>query len=474
VVIMYKKILVAVDGSEHSSLAIDAAISMAKTCNASITGCHVYAADLHRVRFVEMEPGLPEDYQEEGKLNELRGTHDEIIGDGMKVISDAYLAPLEKLANEANLPYEGSTPQGRNYVELLKLIQNGGYDLVVMGACGFGRSSRANIGSVAERVLLLAHSADVLLVRKPMPDTGPMLVGIDGSANSYSAMDRAAELASSFGLALKAASVYDPFFHLGVFGKITEALPEEQRAKFNFAAQEKLHDEIIDKGLEKIYRDGLDRALLMAKDAGISANGSVLTGKVFDGLLDFSASVLASLMVVGRWGIHKEEESPIGSNSLNIARLFEGNVLIASPRKDIAVPRMAGESAEKLAWTEDALDIINRVPPFARKMAKGAVEDRARKMGKSVVDAQTVNDVAALFGMGKKAAPSQGNGSSEAELVVLRKVKKLAPDFHKNILSSKILGMQVEVGQRLMVYEVVETMPEGKVLVGKKTRLEFR
>ena len=58
--------------------------------------------------------------------------------------------------------------------------------------------------------------------------------------------------------------------------------------------------------------------------------------------------------------------------------------------------------------------------------------------------------------------------------MVFRKVKMLAPDFHRNILKSRISGTEVEKGQKLLVYEVIETRPEGRVLVGERTKLEFR
>lgn len=472
---MYKKILVAIDGSEHSDLAIDAALAIAEKCgSASVTGCHVYAANMHRTRFVEMEPGLPGKYQKAERLQQLRDTHDEIIGGGMKIISDAYLAPLSRKAEKVGIRCRLETPEGRNYVEILKLIADGGFDLVVLGACGFGKADEANIGSVAERILLLARPPDLLLVRKPFQSASQtFVVGVDGSDNSYAAVDRAAGLASIFGARLQAFSVYDPFFHLGVFGKITEALPDKERARFNFSAQEKLHDEIIDKGLEKLYREGLDRGLLLAKEADVHAEGSVLTGKPYVKLL--AASQDAGLVLMGRWGSHREEGSPIGSNSLGVARLSGTNVLIAAPREHLKVPMPAGSRKRGLTWTSEALAIVDRIPDFARPMAMGAIENRARKAGRKEVNADTVREVAALFGMGQKAggAPSSAEGP-EAELVVFRKVKALAPDFHKNILKSRIGGTLVEEGERILVYEVEETAPKGKVKVTERTRLVFK
>ena len=71
---------------------------------------------LHRTRFGEMEPGLPDQYQEEERLSYLRETHEDLISDGMQIISDSYLAPLAQQAKALNLSFEAATPEGHHYV----------------------------------------------------------------------------------------------------------------------------------------------------------------------------------------------------------------------------------------------------------------------------------------------------------------------------------------------------------------------
>lgn len=67
---MYKKILVALDGSVYSDYALDASLELSQKQNKSqLIGSHVYASELNRYRFMEMEDGLPEKYQEEDRLN---------------------------------------------------------------------------------------------------------------------------------------------------------------------------------------------------------------------------------------------------------------------------------------------------------------------------------------------------------------------------------------------------------------------
>ncbi|MCP4043690.1 MAG: universal stress protein, partial [Gammaproteobacteria bacterium] len=60
----YKRILVALDSSDHANRGITEAVALAALSNAEVTGTHVYAAKLHDLRFRQMEGGLPEKFRE--------------------------------------------------------------------------------------------------------------------------------------------------------------------------------------------------------------------------------------------------------------------------------------------------------------------------------------------------------------------------------------------------------------------------
>ncbi|NOZ57529.1 MAG: universal stress protein, partial [Calditrichaeota bacterium] len=302
----YRKVAVAVDGSQWSSWAEDWAVAAARAAETHLLGVHVYAARLHRVRFEQMEPGLPEPYQGEEKLGELRGTHDSLITDGLKLISDAYLQPVQGKAAKAGVPFEAATPEGRNYVEILKLVSREKVDLLVLGAKGLGAAEEDDLGSVAERVLLHA-GCDVLIVRTPFPEAGQgVFCGVDGSDASFQAARRAATWAETLGAPLTLAAVFDPAFHTGVFRTIARVLPEEVSQRFDFQSQERLHDEIIDRGLENLYASYLTEAAEVVGD-GHAGNleRRVLKGKPYRAVLDELAPGRASLLVVGRYGRHR-------------------------------------------------------------------------------------------------------------------------------------------------------------------------
>jgi len=62
---------------------------------------------------------------------------------------------------------------------------------------------------------------------------------------------------------------------------------------------------------------------------------------------------------------------------------------------------------------------------------------------------------------------------AQGRIIVLRKLKKLAPDFHRHIAIAQARGKVLSPGDRLLVYEVAETVPDGPVLVTENTYFQF-
>jgi hypothetical protein len=57
--------------------------------------------------------------------------------------------------------------------------------------------------------------------------------------------------------------------------------------------------------------------------------------------------------------------------------------------------------------------------------------------------------------------------------VVLRKLKPMAPPFHRHIARSKLMGTVCRVGDQVVVYEISRTDPAGAVSVTEQTVLRF-
>ena len=408
---MYKKIFIPLDNSKYSDYCEELAVSIAKKSNSELIGGHVYAASLHHKRFKEMEVGLPEKYKEESELKKQREYHNSLIGRGLRMISDSYLDSLERKSKEQNIPFARNIQEGKNYIQLVKDINSNDYDLVIIGVRGLGEVEENAIGSVCERVVRRINT-DVLIVKNEKPLEGRVIVTVDGSEQSFRAVEMASDLAVKYNLELEAVSVYDPHYHHVAFNGIAKILSGEMGEVFKSDEQEKLHEDVIDKGLEKIYQGHLESALKKVMKSGIELKTTLLEGKPYDQILKYIDKVKPSLLVLGRTGIHAIDGLDLGSATENILRNAKCNVLITKSRqkvetnpfyedeeivkKEIMREQAAEEQAVTtvaVSWTDDANTLISKVPAFVRPMVVGEVENYARTKGSSEITKEIVEEV---------------------------------------------------------------------------------
>ena len=412
---MYKKIFIPLDNSKYSNYCEELAVSIAKKSNSELVGGHVYAASLHHKRFKEMEVGLPEKYKEESELKKQREYHNSLIGRGLRMISDSYLDSLEKKSKEQNIPFARNIQEGKNYIQLVKDINKNDYDLVIIGVRGLGEVQENAIGSVCERVVRRINT-DVLIVKDDKPLEGRVIVTVDGSEQSFRAVEMAADLAVKYNLELEAVSVYDPHYHHVAFNGIAKILSGEMGEVFKSDEQEKLHEDVIDKGLEKIYQGHLESALKKVTESGIKLKTTLLEGKPYDQILKYVDKVKPSLLVLGRTGIHAIDGLDLGSATENILRDAKCNVLITKSRQKVEtnpfyqdeeivkkeIKREQEAEAQAVAtaavsWTDDANTLISKVPAFVRPMVVGEVETYARTKGSSEITKEIVEEVKAKW-----------------------------------------------------------------------------
>lgn len=389
---MYRKILICLDNSDSSIAGAGIGVAIAKNNGAALTGLHVYAAKLHNSRFREMEGVLPPEYRGEEELKKQRKTHDDLITRGLRTISDSYIEVLAEKARAAGVKMEGRSREGKNFEEIVREAEEGGYDLVIMGAHGLGWTERSRIGSVAERVARRVRT-DILIVKDssfPYKIDGPVVAAIDESPSSYGAMRAAVFLSLVFKTRLEAISVFDPDFHYRAFRSIEGVLSSESGSIFRFKEQEKLHGEIIDKGLERLYGGYLESASAVAKKGGGKAETKLLSGKPFDEITAHVERVSAFMLVAGRTGAHSTEGLDIGSTAENCLRESPSNVLLTN--REFNAPR-AREGESRFGWSPEALEIMSRIPPFARGVAMNIVEDAAAREGVKEITAEFMRKV---------------------------------------------------------------------------------
>ncbi len=388
---MIKKIYVPVDNSDYSDASIALAVAFAKKFGSQLVGSHVYAAKMHDVRFKQMEYTLPEEYQDEVELEKQRRIHDTLITMGLQLISDSYLEVMKQKCTELDIPFEAKMPEGKHYIKLVEDIKASDYDLVIMGALGMGAVKDSLIGGVCERVVRRINT-DTLVVRdlETLEEhDGNILVGIDGSPESFSGLKTAIQLGQKFDKQVEAVGVYDPYLHYIVFNSVVNVLTERAARTFRFKEQEQLHEEVIDTGLAKIYQSHLEVARAIAKEEhNYNLKITLLDGKGYEKILQYTRKTNPWLLVLGRIGVHCEEDADIGSTAENLLRLAPCNVLLVSQRY---FPQIDVKAEETLVWTQEALDRMEKAPPLVRGIAKTAVHRFAIERGHSVITESVID-----------------------------------------------------------------------------------
>lgn len=417
---MYKSIYVPVDNSDLSNSAIACAIGLGKAFSAKLLGCHVYAAGLHDYRFRQMEYTLPEEYIDEVELERQRKIHDSLITMGLKLISDSYLDGMSRACRESNLEFEPRMMDGKHHIEILKDLAGSQPDLVVMGAMGIGRARDSVIGSVCERVARQSDR-DVWVIKhvpeEGEPERDTILVGIDGSPQSFGALMTAIELARVYGKKVETIAVYDPYLHYSVFNGIVNVLTEQAAKVFRFEEQNQLHEEIIDTGLAQIYQSHLEVAERMAREQGVEITKTLLDGKAFQKILDHARKTNPWLLVVGRIGVHSPaDEKGLGSNTENILRAAPCDVMLSTR---IEVPRLDVRAEESIRWTPEAEARMTHVPDQVKGIARTGVLRLALEKGHSVITSAVIDEAMDRF-MPKNASAAT---RALAEAVAIERAK---------------------------------------------------
>jgi nucleotide-binding universal stress UspA family protein len=417
---MYTSIYVPVDNSDHSNRAVACSLALGKAFSAKLVGCHVYAAKLHDYRFRQMEYTLPEEYIDEVELERQRKIHDSLITMGLKLISDSYLDGMSRMCGESGLAFEPRMMDGKHHAEILKDLDGSPHDLVVIGALGIGRARDSVIGSVCERVARQCDR-DVWVV-KHVPEPGDperdtILVGIDGSPQSFGALMTAIDLARAFGKKIETISVYDPYLHYSVFNGIVNVLTEQAAKVFRFEEQNQLHEEIIDTGLAQIYQSHLEVGERMASETGVAVKKTLLDGKPFQKILDHARKTNPWLLVLGRIGVHSsKDEKALGSNVENILRGAPCDVLLSTR---LEVPRLDVRAEETIRWTPEAEARMKHVPDQVKGIARTGVLRLALEKGHSVITNAVIDEAMDRFMPKSAAAATQ----ALAEAVALERAK---------------------------------------------------
>jgi nucleotide-binding universal stress UspA family protein len=149
---LIKSILVAVDGSENSSRALDFALDMAEKYGSTVTILNV-----SEVLAMGVVPQESTTYSMNNMAllgKDLRKIHEEIL---IKAVSHAKEV-------KPDLEVSSMLRDGEPAVEIVTVAKDSGFDVIVVGHKGSGKVRERFLGSISEKVAHLAP-CPVVIVR---------------------------------------------------------------------------------------------------------------------------------------------------------------------------------------------------------------------------------------------------------------------------------------------------------------------
>lgn len=157
---MFQKILVALDGSEHSWKALESAIQIAKKFKGKLTLIHVYST-------VAARPlAIPEPSTLTAPAIPPVATSAEIsrMIEAARKIGTDILTEGEKRVKNEKIIVDSLLVEGKVSEEIVRVAKEGNYDLIVMGARGLSKLKEILLGSASHEVTRKAP-CQVLIVK---------------------------------------------------------------------------------------------------------------------------------------------------------------------------------------------------------------------------------------------------------------------------------------------------------------------
>ena len=152
---MFEKILVPLDGSEHSLKALDVAASIAQKFGGSITLLHAYS----------VQPILfPEPYTASSPAPILTGADVSRLAEAAQKMGNRIVGDAEQRIRTANLQVKKIVVEGHAVEEIVRVANEENMDLIVIGARGVSHMREMLLGSVTDGVMHHVH-CPVLVVK---------------------------------------------------------------------------------------------------------------------------------------------------------------------------------------------------------------------------------------------------------------------------------------------------------------------
>ncbi len=291
---IFRRIVVAIDRSRPATQAVELAMRLARTHQSELL--FVYAVD----------------------YSLLSEECDRTVVDAVTRNGNEMLRRTKAHASDAGVPSRTALLEGRADYAVARYAEEIAADAIVVGTRGPAASKRFFLGSTAQGILRLALAPVFIVHDAPLPPGAAfkrIVVAIDNSDPSDAAVELGTRLAEEDGSRLAFCHVVD------------EDTLYEEAANFGGATY-------------PVLREWLDEAAILSRSAADQAGGigvrsvetSVLTGNPVTEILNFAASQLADLIVIGAHGRRGLRHLLIGSVAQAVVRRSTIPVLVVRTR----------------------------------------------------------------------------------------------------------------------------------------------
>jgi nucleotide-binding universal stress UspA family protein len=282
---IYRKILVAIDGSKTSMNALREFINFSRADNPDIT-------------IISVIPHY------DGDLNALWVDN---IGSAVKKQCDMALSDALNIAKDAGVSVRAVCEEGEIHERIVELADAENYDLIVMGKEGMSLIGKALVGSVTARVIGYSRQDVLVIPNGAKVSWNNLLIATDGSVYSEAAAMKAIEIAKQYHSQVKALSVVD----------VT--------VEFMIRAQE------VYKSLVQKAQDITNSIKTLASSMGISVEPIVRDGEIYKTIIDVAKEYQTDMIVMGSLGKTGMKRLLMGSTAERVLGHASFPVLIVKP-----------------------------------------------------------------------------------------------------------------------------------------------
>jgi len=320
---MFKKILVPLDGSEHSRKIVGWATGLAGSLDAEIILLSVI--DPEEIEILEATTRVTNEVSEDGSVKSAIRTPSDVIEDAISQAEKNLQSEADRIT-AAGVVATISVGAGSPAEVIVSEAHARQVDVIAMATRRESALARGVLGSVTDRVLHSTSTPIFTLYPGELHDfddtkSGPhrVIVPLDGSALAETAVQPAVEIAK----AAKAEIVFTevlrlPFFGVGVAG-------------IEYGAGDYAGDFGIDSQKQEIseYLSGFVKD---AEATGLKASANIRTGSPSQQIVDEASESENTIVVMGSHGAGGLKRWVVGSVADKVIRSARRPVLVIPPK----------------------------------------------------------------------------------------------------------------------------------------------